>query len=380
MSRNSLKWLPAFVVPTVVVAAVIAVPLQAGAAVDLPDKTPEQILLMVNDSTVSTLSGAITQSAELGLPDLSALSGMTSTMPQSTPGQDPSGAESETFMSALELLSGSRDFRIYLNGDSQSRIQIQDRMDERNIVRNGDDLWLYDSTSNQATHLTIPAEVKSAAEANATAFAEKFPTTLSTPADVAKSLLSELDASTTVTVGKDVRVAGRSAYQLVLTPKSVSTLVASVTVSVDSETGVPLDVTVMASGQTTPALSIGFTSVNFAAPDSDLFTFVPPANATVVEKNLPDLPALSDTDSAIKDQIDASERPVITGTGWSSILSVPASNVPTELRQSPMLEQVTVAVDGGRSATSSLLTVFFADDGRVLMGAVPLEALQAAAR
>lgn len=76
MSRNSLRWLPAIVVPAVVVAAVIAVPLQAGAAVDLPDKTPEQVLLLVNDSTVSAFSGTVAQSADLGLPALDLGAGM----------------------------------------------------------------------------------------------------------------------------------------------------------------------------------------------------------------------------------------------------------------------------------------------------------------
>ncbi|WP_240607427.1 LolA family protein [Cryobacterium aureum] len=382
MSRKSLKWLPAVVVPAVVVAAVIAVPLAAGAAVDLPDKTAEQVLLLVNDSTVSTFSGTVAQSTDLGLPSLDLGAGMSGAMPKGTSDSGAGMSSADAVSTAIELLSGSHEFRVYVGGESQSRVQIKDRMAERDVVHNGSDVWLYDSSTNAATHLSIPADLLATAQSKAAELDSKLPADLSTPAQVAERFLENLDPSTTVSVGTDTRVAGRSVYQLVLTPKTTDTLVASVSIAVDSETGLPLQVTVEAQGQNAPALMVGFTAIDFAAPNADLFDFVPPATAAVTEQALPTRPdgADSATDSHPGDHSPAAvDSPVVTGTGWSSIVEVPATAVPAELGDNPMLEQLTETVAGGRALTTSLLTVFLAADGRVFAGAVPLAQLQAAA-
>jgi outer membrane lipoprotein-sorting protein len=376
VSRNALRWLPAFVVPAVVVTAVIAVPLQAGAAVDLPDKTPEQVLLLVNDSTVSAFSGTVDQSSDLGLPSLN----LTEALPEGNDSTSPLG-----LTTVLELLSGSHEFRVYVGGESQSRVQVKDRMAERNVVHNGSDIWLYDSSTNAATHLSLPADLEATAQAKSAELHSQLPTDLATPAQLAERFLSELDPSTTVSVGTDARIAGRSVYQLLLTPRTnemltSDTLVASVSIAVDSETGLPLQVTVLAQGQSAPAFQVGFTAIDFAAPNTDLFNFVPPANASVTEQTLPAKPEGSTGDHSGDHSPAVGEVPVVTGTGWSTIVEVPAAAVPAELGDNPLLDQLTTAVDGGRALTTSLVTVFQSNDGRVFAGAVPLAALQAAAQ
>ncbi|BAS17913.1 conserved hypothetical protein [Arthrobacter sp. Hiyo8] len=49
-----------------------------------------------------------------------------------------------------------------------------------------------------------------------------------------------------MTVGDGTAVAGRTAYQLVIKPRSTGTLVDSVTIAVDSASGLPLGVEVRA--------------------------------------------------------------------------------------------------------------------------------------
>lgn len=375
MSRNSVKWLPAFVVPALVVSAVIAVPLQADAAVDLPDKTPEQVLLLVNDSTVSAFSGTVSQSSDLGLPVFDVSAGM----PNSSGDVGPGASSTGVLTTAVELLSGSHEFRVYVGGEKQSRIQIKDHLAERDVIHNGNDVWLYDSSNNAATHLSLPAQPADTAPAKFADLQSELPADLSSPAELAERLLSQLDPGTTVSVGTDTRVAGRTVYQLVLTPKGADTLVQSVSISVDSETGLPLRVTVLAQGQSKPALQVGFTAIDFAAPSSDLFDFVPPVNATVTEQALPPLRDAAAADHHGEHAPAAGDLTVVTGTGWSSIIELPAIAVPAELGDNPMLEQLTSAVDGGRALTTSLLTVFLTADGRVFAGAAPLASLQAAA-
>ncbi|TFC31109.1 DUF2092 domain-containing protein [Cryobacterium sp. TMT1-3] len=382
MSGNFLRWLPAVIVPAVVVAAVIAVPLQAGAAVDLPDKTPEQVLLLVNDSTVSTFSGTVAQSADLGLPSLDLGAGMNEVAPTGTSTGTSTGSSTVALTTALELLSGSHDFRVYAGGENRFRVQVKDRMDERDVIHNGSDVWLYDSSSNAATHLRLPPDLSAAAAEKLAELPSQLPSDLSTPSQLAERVLTELEPSTTVSVGTDARVAGRSVYQLVLTPRTTDTLVASVSIAVDAETGLPLQVTVLAVGQSTPAFQVGFTAIDFAAPEAALFDFVPPAGATVTEQAVPNLSGTvgeGGVDHSYDPSKAAGAVPIVTGTGWSSITEVPAAAVAAELGDNPMIDQLTTAVDGGRALKTSLLTVFLAGDGRVFAGAVPLARLQAAA-
>ncbi|TFD19373.1 DUF2092 domain-containing protein [Cryobacterium sp. TMT2-23] len=397
MSHKSIKWLPAVVVPAVIAVGVIAVPLQAGAAVDLPDKTAQQVLLMVSDSTVTAFSGTVEKTANLSLPaiDLGAeMSGQAGKQGASGSGDAASGALS----SVLELLSGSHTARVYVDGSAADgsvtdgstdgpakvRVQIQDRMAERNIVSNGSDAWLYDSETDTAAHLAIPAGAAASMKDKMAALDAEAPADVSTPSQLADRFLSEIDPSTVVTVGTDGRVAGRTVYELVLTPKATDTLVESVSISVDSETGMPLQVSVRAAGQKDPAFQVGFSSVDYGAPSADLFDFTPPAGATVKELALPQTPAnhaapdVAAPDTA-RPEIPTEGLPVVTGTGWDAIVEIPAASVPPELGDNPLMSEVATKVDGGRLLSTSLVNVFLADDGRFFAGSVPVDQLQAAA-
>lgn len=387
MPHTALKWLPAIVVPAVIIAGVIAVPLQAGAAVDLPDKTPEQILLMVNDSTVKSFSGSVEQSSDIGLPSLNLSTGMSDSMTKSMSDAAPKGmselvpgaASTGAVTAALELLTGTHKARVYVDGPSNARVQILDRMAERDFIVNGTDAWSYNSRTNKASHAAIPADLTSTLKDKAAALKALAPTDLSTPAQVAERFLADVDPSTTVSVGKDGSVAGRTAYELVLTPKVSDTLVKSVTISVDSETGLPLRVTVAAAGQEAPAFDMAFTSIDLTAPSADRFAFTPPSGATVTEVPVPTAADIEKMKSESGQRSFMGDVPVVTGTGWNSVAQISAASVPAELSASPLFTQLTTEVAGGRALTTSLVTVFLATDGRVFVGAVPLERLQAAA-
>ena len=80
-------------------------------------------------------------------------------------------------------------------------------------------------------------------------------------------------------------VAGEAAYQLVLAPKSPSSLIGQVRIAIDARHHVPLRVQVFAKGAASPAFQIGFTSISFGKPAAANFAFRPPAGATVVRDN-----------------------------------------------------------------------------------------------
>lgn len=374
MARARQRWLSALLIPLALAIAVVFGSVQAGASVSLPPKSAEEILAMIARTEVRALSGTMEQNAELGLPEL----------PSSGSGSVPGAA------SAVEFLTGSHTARVYVDGPLKARLQILDRMAERDVVLNGRELWFYNSKDNSATHLTVPApslaELKDTLPTRPTPNrpAQEMPAQeIPTPEAMAGRFLASLDASTEVTVGEAASVAGRSVYSLVLNPRSSETLVDSVSIDVDSETGLPLGVEVRAKGQAEPAYSLAYTQLDLSTPDAALFDFTPPQGATITEKVLPARPVPTMTlpseplhDLSLK---APAHREQVMGQGWGSVIALPAGSAPAEFTSNPQLSQALLPVDGGRALTTSLVSVLVLDDGRVFAGMVPLERLQTAA-
>ncbi|MDQ0030403.1 LolA family protein [Arthrobacter bambusae] len=358
MTRVWLRWLPAALVPVALATAALSGSYQAGAATTLPHKTAAEVIAMIGHADVRALSGTLQQSSDLGLPQL--------------PSVGPTASQGPA--SVMELLSGSHTARVYLDGPGKARFQVMDMLAERDVVRNGTDLWLYNSADNSAAHMTMPAEPARTPAPHAAPAPG-----VTTPEVLAQHFLAAVGPTTDVTVGDGTTVVGRTAYQLVIKPRSTGTLVDSVTIAVDSASGLPIGVDVRARGQGPAAFSLAFTDLSLSTPDAALFSFTPPRGAAVEEKATPQLRALPGKTGQAPQAKAAFARPTIAGSGWDAVMGLPAGTVPADVRSAPMLAQLTQPIPGGRALTTSLVTVLMLDDGRVFAGMVPLERLQAAA-
>ncbi len=360
-TRRWQRWIPAAVIPVAVVGGALALPLQAGAAVPLPERSPQEVLTLLAESEVESFSGTVEQTSDLGLPSLPSLSGQDMGL----------GA-------GLEALTADHTARVFADGPQRLRLQVLDEMGERELVLDGAQAWTYDFRENEAVRLTLPDGATDRIESRLNELESEQ--TL-TPSAIAERALAAIDPSTEVTTRDNVRVAGRAAYDLVLSPRTADTLVGSVSIAVDAETGMPLRAAITARGESTPAASVAFTELTLAAPADDLFTFSPPADADVTEKTLPDDSAQFEARSGEHDAShDAGHgKPTIVGTGWSAVAALPAGSVPADVSSSPLLLEATTAVTGGRALSTALFSVLLTDDGGVLAGAVPVEQLQAAA-
>ncbi|WP_147917828.1 LolA family protein [Ruania zhangjianzhongii] len=347
MARTWTRWLPAAAVP-LVVAGSFAVATTTAGADELPERSPEDVLTLLAGHEHQPLSGEFTQTSDLGLPEL----------PADVPGTDGDAA---AVLDGLELITSDHTGRVFVGDQDQARIQLFDSFGEQNAIVNGSDAWFYDSADNSATHVTAPEGEHSDQARGAQQL---------TPEALAEQVVAAADPSTELSVRGNVEVAGRTAYDLVLTPRTDSTLVGEVSIAVDGETGLPLRVSITASGADSPAVEVAYTELDLSPPDADLFDFTPPADATVEEVDPQGHDGQHGADSS-------QPRPQATGTGWETVLAAPAGTL--DLSTQPILTQLTSAVDGGRVLTTDLLTVLITDDGRVLAGAVPLERLQAAA-
>ncbi|MDQ0823001.1 outer membrane lipoprotein-sorting protein [Arthrobacter sp. V4I6] len=372
MTRKWLRWVPAVAVPAVIAGGVLVGSMPASAGDPLPAKTAQEVLAMIAQHQEKSLSGTLEQTSELGLPQL--------------PKAGPDAGPPDTAW--LELLSGPHTARVYLDGPENARIQVMDRMAERNAVKRGNELWFYNSRDNTAAHAQLPA---------GTERQRTGPGSVRTPAELADTLLAKLDETSDVTVGADVRVAGRAAYNLVLTPRSTVTLMGSIAISVDGESGLPLGVELKARGQAEPAFRVAFTSLSLDAPDASVFEFSPPPGATVEEIPVPERRLEGSVPPSSKRHSPQGEHPSVTGTGWESVIELPSgAGLPDATSAAPpstdrglpggsgagasaLLEQAAVAVPGGKLLSTALVNVLILDDGRSFAGSVPLERLQSAA-
>ncbi|SOD70825.1 outer membrane lipoprotein-sorting protein [Jatrophihabitans sp. GAS493] len=344
-----LRWL----VPTAVagvVAVVAAGGLSAQASTDLPYRSAAQLLADLESSHVGGLSGTVVQKAALGLPEL--------------PSVDSSGQTGGTL---LGLLSGSHTARVWYSGATKQRVALLDSVGETDIFRSGADLWSWNSSSKVASHTTLPA-----------ADAKTPSATTLTPDQLAARALAVMSPSTLVTTDSSREVAGRAAYELVLTPRDTASRIGSVRIAVDGAKRVPLAVQVYARNDLSKAaLDVSFTEINFAVPDDSNFDWKPPSGATVTQ----DSGTSKQAGKAIA-AASTADQPSTIGSGWTSVLATHAK-LPADTGSDSKLMAALTPVKGawgsGRLFDSKLLTVLLTDDGRVLAGAVEPSALYAAA-
>ena len=315
--------------------------LNAGAAPDLPPRTAAQLLAEVENAHVDGLSGTIVSKASLGLPAL------------------PGGSSTGVF----GLLSGSHTARVRYAGSSKQRFALLDTLGETDVFHDGRDVWTYDSSNHQATYSLLPPDAASQHSTPQTA-------PQLTPEEAANAALQAISPTTIVTTDSARRVADRSAYELVLTPRDASSRIGTVRIAIDGKTKIPLGVQVYSRESTSPAIDVAFTRISFSVPDDDNFTFTPPAGVKVRtgtghDHNVSSLPDVS-----------------AIGRGWTTIVKV--GGVPD--MQGEMgallnsLPRVSWPGGGGRLFESKLITAVLTDDGRLYLGPVDKNVIVSAAQ
>ncbi len=340
----------------------------AQASPSLPAKTPAQLLAgLAAKPDTPPLTGTVVETSSLGLPSLPGTS-------------DPT--------SIASLLTGSHTIRIWYADPKHFRVAVPQSMSESDIIRNGGNAWVWESSQNTVTHVVIPASSGKSTKTKANASEPPL-----TPQQAATEILAKVGPTTTVRVDSNVTVAGEAAYQLVLAPKSSSSLIGQIRIAVDGSRDVPLRVQVFAKGAKNPSAQIGFTSVSFVKPASANFVFTRPAGAKVTQQTLG-----SGAEKATKKA--GTGQGSMIGQGWLAVADLPSSvltDATPAAGQRPsgsglsgdsgavigaLLKSAT-PVSGswgsGRLIKTSLVSMLITDNGRVLVGAVTPQVLYAAA-
>ena len=387
--KISKRWAPAAVVASLIAAGTIVLPMQAN-AVNLPDLTPQQVMLLM-DGEIQGFSGTIVKTSQLGLPPLQLSSMMNEDMIKEMEEKLPEGFEEfiptlieQNFITqAVELIAGTHKVRVYASTEG-TRVQILDTMSQRDFIVNKDEFWFYDSRKATAITGTLDMDIDQAdaekaqadAEAKLAEYAASIQLDISNPEAVANYLMDQIGETTTVSVGKDHMVAGRTAYQLIAQPNAANSLIESVVISVDSETGMALDVKVYSVEQAEPALHVGFESISFEVPAASTFSFTPPAGTTVETFEAPE--GLEAELKAERGDKSDQAKPEVIGEGWESVMYLSAipAEVPMELLENELFADLMTNVAGGKVFSTPVMNVLITDSGAVFAGAVTIAFLQ----
>ena len=365
-SRPALRWLvPAAAAVVVIGGGAAAGTIAASADPTLPERSAAQLLVDVQNAKVEGLSGTVVQTADLGLPAL--------------PGVTGGGGNADL----MKLVAGSNTARVWYAGEDKVRLAVMGTLGETDVIRNGNDVWLWRSSGNSATHLKLPADKGE----NTTGALPGVP---STPQEAADAALAAIDPSTAVTTTGAAKVAGRDAYELVLTPKDSASLVGQVRLAIDAEQHIPLGVDVYAKDANAPAVRIAFQQVSFEVPDAEQFNFNPPPGAKVETPSADQIEkehAKAETGAKAEAQ-KAEQGTKVIGTGWTSVVvaKLPADDKSSGAEGTAQLDAITGSLPkvsgtwgSGRLLQSALFSALLTDDGRVLVGAVAPEKLYEAA-
>ena len=395
---SSKKFLPAGVVVALISAAAITIPLQAS-AVTLPEVTADELVAMMNPD-VTGFSGTVEKTTDLGLPALEMSSMMSPEMVEEMSEKMPEGfedfipqiIEQNLLTDAIAFAAGTDTIRVFASEDG-FRAQILDPMGQRDIIVTEGEFWAYDSQTQTVTTRSTDYRVDEADVEKALA---ELSVDATDPRAVAERLLQEAGPNTTIRVGDDHRVAGRTAYRLIIEPTSAVSLVSSIQISVDSENGMPLGVRVFSIEQENPAAEVAFTEVTFETPDASLFSFTPPPGATVEAVQFPESieQAIADIEAGVFDEDEAKARaealadefaPGSTATQlgerWESVVAISKlpEALPMDMLELELFQDLLIQVDGGQVFSTPLVNVLITDDGRVFAGAVTIEHLLALA-
>ena len=353
MQRHpALRWLVPVGVVCLAAVAIAAVLRDDTTPEPLPEAVPAALVSAVEHNQDAGFSGTVVSQLSLGLPALYAL---------------PALSRSNEETSFSSLLEGSHTMQVWYGGRNRQRVALLGTGEETDLFRDGRDLWQWNSSDGVALHTTLRHRDD--------LVLGNQPAEALTPAALAGAALTALDADTALSVDDDVTVADRPAYELVLTPHSSATKIASVHLAIDGATKVPLGVQVYPKGSSSAAIDVAFTSIRFGMPADRNFEFAPPPNAQVTELGSR-LSALHNPAAAIA---------AVTGSGWTTVylLHGPARKAgrPTvsadEFRD---MSEVSGHWGRGRLVESPLLSMLVTKDGRVYSGAVrPAELYRVAA-
>ncbi|MGW3494208.1 LolA family protein [Streptomyces sp. NPDC001020] len=386
--RDGRRRAARYVVPVAVVGVAAATiglaPAFAGSGdPDLPKISAQQLIEKIAKSDVQQMSGTVKISTDLGLPNLGGLENSLASGALSQGAKGKEGSVADPKSKLFELASGTHTVRVAADGQDKQKLSLIEKAAEYSVIRNGNDVWAYDSASNEAYHSTGAGDHRSGK-----ATPEEVP---ATPKDFAQEALKAADKTTSVTVDGTAQIAGRDAYKLLIRPKQSGTTVGAISIGVDAKTGTPLKFTLTPASGGAAVVDVGYTEISFAKPAASTFTFTPPKGTKVTQGDDLKAEQRKERPKAMEKKAAEGGRSKTIGQGWNSIVvfdsgskgGVPSGPSSDGSAVSGVLnslgDHVTGSFGKGTVFSTRLVNALITDNGKVYAGAVTKDALVKAA-
>ncbi len=309
---RKIRWASATAV--LAVAAVLTGTVFANAASPtLASRTPAQLLALMRGAKLPTsMQAVVSETANLGFPALPNIPGLSSSS-----------------LSATSLITGTHTVDLWYAAPNRLRVALPVSFGETDLRVSGRQVWQWNSRTQTATRYLPPARLPARPGAlpkpPQAALPAKPALAGLTPLQAARRALALAGPTTKVTVTGTTTVAGRNAYQLSIVPRASGSLIGQILIAVDAQTYLPLQVQVIARGQSGPAFQIGFTSLSLSRPANSNFAFTPPPGAHVKIVRLGGkLPAAPSGRMPSGRMPSGAAGPRVLGTGWLSVAVIPA--------------------------------------------------------
>ena len=153
----------------------------AQASPELPLRTPAQLLASVagRDAPLPALTGTVVETASLGIPQLPGTSNPNS---------------------ITALLAGSHTIKVWYADPQHIRLAVPVTLSETDLIRNGRQVSVWQSSSNTVTRMQLPAKA-SRSDQHASTMPSSVPLT---PQQAASQALKAVGPSTRVSVERNV--------------------------------------------------------------------------------------------------------------------------------------------------------------------------------
>jgi len=357
-----------------------ATAMASASAPSLPPRTAAQLVaeaIQAASKPPGPFTATVQETADFGLPQLPQL-----------PQASQSGA-------AADLTSGTQTVNIWYRDPQHLRIAHPVPAGESDVRINGRTVWLWNSKTQTATKITLPAQANLPGSARNGPAAGTCPPGSSnsacatpTPQAAANQALKALGPSTLVAVESNVKAPTGPAYQLALEPRTSQSLIGKVVIVIDAKTHLPVSVEVFGRGSAGLIFSIGFSSLSFGAPAASNFSFTPPPGATVKTQVVPGSvppgllpPGLGSPPMGLKTgQAPAIPKQALAQIKAQFVKSLPASMSKAQRAAAiKQFDQQFTAAAGqnavnvpGQSTPNSGGGLFNVNDGGIFGGAVPV--------
>jgi outer membrane lipoprotein-sorting protein len=224
-----------------------------------------------------------------------------------------SGGGGEASQLASSPLVSGASGRLWIGTDGHARLELQSEKGDTQIQYDGQNVSMYDASTNTLYRYTPPQETTSGGSGSTSRAAHgKIPTVAEIEEGVSDaSKHADISGATPTDVG------GQAAYTVRVSPKENGGLIGGAELSWDAVHGVPLRAAVYSTTSSSPVIELAATEVSYGPVDSSTLDFTPPADAKVENVTLP---KPSTTSGATRTSGEDKPKVTVNGKGLGAIV------------------------------------------------------------